>query len=316
MLTIQARSRTIKRVILICGFRIHRSIQIPAKLRTDQFATANTMSGLLYSANISDGFLFNEAGSLLARYRAAHAAGFQYVECSQVAYQYNLDDLVAVLEETNLKQVLLNSFAGPNAGDLGQVVLDVPDEEFEAGIRRSIQYAKAIGTSNLHILAGKLPAGKSRSDVMRQYLRRLQWACKECLPRHVNVLIEPIGPFVSPDYFLNNYGTAVDVIGELDCRNLKILLDVFHFKQLHPTYDVIKWARTNRKLVGHIQVAQSPARNEPHAKGDIDYARILPQLGDLFPELYIGLEYKPSVPTQQSLADGKSAGNIFDYATP
>jgi Xylose isomerase-like TIM barrel len=107
--------------------------------------------------------------------------------------------------------------------------------------------------------------------------------------------------------------SSILVFFQLECRNLKIQLDVFHFQQIHPKYDVVKWARYHRKSIGHIQIAQSPRRTEPHEKGDIDYAKILPALGELFPDLYCGLEYKPSSSTEAGLAKGKAAGSVFDY---
>lgn len=88
---------------------------------------------------------------------------------------------------------------------------------------------------------------------------------------------------------------------------------MFHFQQLHPTWDVIEWARDHRDSIGHIQIAQSPKRNEPHNDGEIDYKSVLPKLKELFPELYVGLEYKPSGPITTSLMDGKAVNGLFDY---
>lgn len=78
---------------------------------------------------------------------------------------------------------------------------------------------------------------------------------------------------------------------------------------------MVKWARHNRKSIGHIQIAQAPKRTEPHEPGLIDYAKILPFLSEVFPDLYFGLEYKPTSTTEDSVSAGKSVGNIFDYVT-
>lgn len=172
------------------------------------------MSTIQYSANISNGFLFNETEDLIERYRAARKAGFQFVECGMF-YDHPVENLTAILEETNLKQVLVNSFPGSNPGDNGQVVLDISDEEFEVGVRKSITYAKAMGSSTMHLLAGMVPEGKTRSELWSLYLRRLKWTAQQCLPRHLTVVIEPISPFVSGAYFLNSFGLAVDALAEV-----------------------------------------------------------------------------------------------------
>jgi hydroxypyruvate isomerase len=58
--------------------------------------------------------------------------------------------------------------------------------------------------------------------------------------------------------------------------------------------------------VGHVQVADAPGRHEP-GSGKIDWpaqVRLLKELGYNGP---IGLEYKPSVSTRESLSMARSA---------
>ena len=45
-------------------------------------------------------------------------------------------------------------------------------------------------------------------------------------------LIEPINPYWVPDYFLNDFDLAADIIKEINHPNLKLMLDVFHLQYL------------------------------------------------------------------------------------
>ena len=45
-------------------------------------------------------------------------------------------------------------------------------------------------------------------------------------------LIEPINPYWVPNYFLNDFDLAEDIIKELNHPHLKMMLDVFHLQYL------------------------------------------------------------------------------------
>ena len=53
-------------------------------------------------------------------------------------------------------------------------------------------------------------------------------------------------------------------------------------------------------LVEHVQVADAPGRNEP-GSGTIDWRRTIADLRELGYEGAIGLEYKPTRPSAESL---------------
>ena len=53
-------------------------------------------------------------------------------------------------------------------------------------------------------------------------------------------------------------------------------------------------------LIGHIQIADAPGRGEP-GTGEIDYAYLLPKLDELGYDGWVGLEYKPTRPTVETL---------------
>lgn len=70
---------------------------------------ARLKMSLKFCANLS--FMFQEYPTLLARYNKAREAGFRGVECA-FPYDLDLDELVAVKENAEVEQVLINAPPG------------------------------------------------------------------------------------------------------------------------------------------------------------------------------------------------------------
>ena len=64
-----------------------------------------------------------------------------------------------------------------------------------------------------------------------------------------------------PTYFLNDFAYTSALIDELGQPNVKLQFDVYHRQILHG--DVTMAFRALQPIVGHIQVASVPSRNEP-----------------------------------------------------
>lgn len=47
-------------------------------------------------------------------------------------------------------------------------------------------------------------------------------------------------------------------------------------------------------LIGHVQIAQVPGRNEPHSLGELNYAFIFKALEEAGYKSWVGCEYKPA----------------------
>lgn len=97
---------------------------------------------LKFCANLT--FQFQEAPSILERYRLAKEAGFKGVE-SAFPQDVPLEELVAVHQETGLKQVLLNIDLGTvRNGAYGCASFLNSTEDFKKNLNNTITYAKAL----------------------------------------------------------------------------------------------------------------------------------------------------------------------------
>src|SRR5438128_7989158 len=107
-----------------------------------------------FCANLT--MLYNEV-DFLDRFEAAAKSGFKAVEYL-FPYAYPKEQLGERLQKHKLKQVLHNLPAGDWAkGERGIACLPDRVDEFQEGVGRAIEYAKALGCTQINCLAGIAP---------------------------------------------------------------------------------------------------------------------------------------------------------------
>lgn len=123
-----------------------------------------------FSANL--GFLWTDR-ALPDAIRAAHAAGFDAVECHW-PYDIAADDVAAALAETGLPMLGLNTRRGDvAAGENGLAALPGRVDEARAAIDEALAYADAIGAGAVHVMAGKAEGPEARAV----FAQNLHYAC-------------------------------------------------------------------------------------------------------------------------------------------
>ena len=126
-----------------------------------------------FAANLS--FLFNEV-PFLDRFRAAATAGFRAVEF-MFPYEHSAGAVAECLTGPHLENILFNMPPGDwAAGDRGIACLPGREEEFRRGVATALAYARALGTTRLHAMAGIAPLGpEARAAGDRTYLDNLRY---------------------------------------------------------------------------------------------------------------------------------------------
>lgn len=244
-----------------------------------------------FSANL--GFLWADL-SLPEAIHAAKAAGFDAVECHW-PYDTPSDDVRAALEDTGLPMLGLNTRRGDvDAGENGLAAL--PDREVEAqsAIMEALSYAKDISARAVHVMAG-FAEGK---DAHTQFVRNLRMASDAAERLGIDVLIEPLNRHDAPGYFLRTTDQARDIIFEVGAPNLGLMFDCYHVGRTEG--DLITRMHDLRPIIKHIQFASVPDRGTPD-HGEIDYREVFCEIETLGWSTPLGAEYKPMVPTSQTL---------------
>ena len=242
---------------------------------------------MLFSANL--GFLWRDL-PFLERIRRAAAAGFDAVEFHDDAQGEDAAALAAVLAETGLSVICLNT--SMREGGLA----GVPGRQADArrDIDRAVAAAQTVGASGVHVIAGEAE-GPAAWETYRENLRHAVERTD------LTVLIEPLSEVARPGYLLHDLDTAVDLARETGAR---VMFDCFHVEMQHG--ETLRRFRDCVDVVGHVQIASVPERDEPTVGGGVggerlNYAALLPAMSEAGYGGPFGCEYVPRTTVEAGL---------------
>ena len=248
-----------------------------------------------FAANLT--MLFNEL-PFLDRFAAARLAGFRGVEYL-FPYEFDKAELARRLSDNGLTQVLHNLPAGNWAsGERGIAILPDRVDEFRAGVRKAIDYAKALGCPQVNCLAGISPAGADNARLRATLVANLAFAADELGKAGLKLLVEPINTRDIPGFFLNYTRQAAALIKDVGSSNLFIQYDLYHMQIMEG--DLARTMEAHLPMIAHIQLADNPGRNEP-GTGEINYPFLYGHIDRIGYSGWIGAEYKPKTTTLAGL---------------
>lgn len=246
-----------------------------------------------FAANLT--MMFNEV-PFLDRFARAAAAGFEAVEFL-FPYEAPPEAVAARLKDNNLTVALFNLPPGDwAAGERGIAALPGREAEFRQGLETARAYAVATGVRRVHMMAGLAPA--TDKEAWARYEAGIRLAAATFAPLGIDVLLEPLNRRDMPGYLLGDFDAAASLIERLGLPNVKLQFDIYHCQILHG--DIIKRLQALFPIIGHIQTASVPARNEPGI-GELNDALIFAELDRLGYQGYIGCEYRPAAGTEAGL---------------
>ncbi|MCX5540274.1 hydroxypyruvate isomerase [Paraburkholderia sp. CNPSo 3076] len=254
-----------------------------------------------FAANLT--MLFNEV-PFLDRFAAAAQAGFDAVEFL-FPYPYKAAELAERLDVNGLKLVLHNLPAGNwEAGERGIACLPERRGEFQEGVGRAIEYAKALKVPQLNCLVGIPTAGVDRDTALTTIVENLRYAADALKREGIRLLVEPCNAYDIPGFALNRSAEALDVIEKTGSDNLFLQYDIYHMQRMEG--ELAATIKKHFAKIAHIQLADNPGRNEP-GTGEINYPFLFDLLDTLGYEGHIGCEYKPRTTTVEGLGWLRSA---------
>ena len=254
-----------------------------------------------FAANLT--MLFNEV-PFLDRFERAAKAGFEAVEFL-FPYAFAAGDIKARLTANRLTLVLHNLPAGDwDAGERGIACLPGREEEFRAGVGKAIEYAKALGVSQLNCLAGKAPAGIAEAVLRKTFVANLKFAASELHQAGLRLLIEPINTYDIPGFYLSRTAQALEILDEVGAANALVQYDIYHAQRMEG--ELAATLQKHLARIGHVQLADNPGRNEP-GTGEINYPFLFAHLDRIGYSGWIGCEYKPKGETAAGLGWLKSS---------
>ena len=247
------------------------------------------------AANLS--MLFTEV-DFMDRFQAASAAGFDAVEYL-FPYAFSAQDIRAQLQKHGLVQALFNAPPGDwAAGERGIACIPGREEEFRAGIATALEYAKVLGNTRLHVMAGLMPDNIDQALATETYVSNLRYAAQQVKEAGLTILVEPINDIDMPGYFVNYQEDGAALIDEIEEPNVRLQFDFYHCQMMQG--NVLSTFRKLRAYVDHVQIAGVPNRHEPDV-GELNYRYLLAELDKDGSAGFVGCEYKPLAGTVDGL---------------
>lgn len=248
-----------------------------------------------FAANLT--MLFTEE-PFIDRFESAAKAGFKAVEFL-FPYAHTAQQVRNAALEAGVQIVLHNLPAGDwDAGERGIACLPDRVAEFREGVARAIDYARALGVTQLNCLAGKVPAGADPAALRSTLVENLRYAASQLAPHGIRLLIEPINTFDIPGFYLHGTAQALQLMDEVGSDNLFLQYDIYHMQRMEG--ELAATMQKHLPRIAHIQLADNPGRNEP-GTGEINYAFLFQHLDRIGYTGHIGCEYKPKTTTSSGL---------------
>lgn len=247
-----------------------------------------------YAVNTS--ILFTEL-DVLQRPAAAKAAGFDAIEFwwpfrDAVPTDGEVDKFVRAVADAGVSLVGLNFFAGDMpAGDRGVLSHPHRSGEFADNVDVAVGIGSRLGCTAFNALYGNRLDGATPAEQDNTAVRNLTLAAQAASRIDGTVLVEPVSG--TPSYPLKTADDAVAVIervrSEGGVQNLRLLYDLFHL--ITNGDDAATAIVKHGGEIGHVQIADSPGRNEP-GTGEIDFPYYFGKLAQAGYDGYVALEYK------------------------
>ena len=257
---------------------------------------------LRLAANLS--WLYQDI-PFMARFAAAAGHGFKAVEFL-FPYEFAASDIAAELKKHGLTQALFNTPPGDwNKGERGLAAQPGREAEFAAAIETALQYAATLDCPRIHVMSGLINTGADLSLMRRTYVDNLKRAADRTAKAGVTLCLEPINRRDIPGYFLNTTTEAAAVIAAVGAPHVKIQFDLYHCQVSEG--DLVRRAQTLLPLIGHVQIAGNPERNEPDI-GEANHLHVLDALDRLGWDGHVGLEYRPKTTTAAGLGWARKYG--------
>ncbi len=233
---------------------------------------------------------------------AAAKAGFHAVELRFLDHD-SLEGIVAGLKKSGLEMVMFNANPGDlSLGELGLAAVPEQLERFKAALLADFAIAAQLGARRLHVMAGKIDPNLSVQEQFDTAVLAYSWAAGQAADRGITLLIEPMAPAAIADYFVDSLDCAIDLIKAVGSPSFKVLFDYFHMQLAGG--DLTGRFEAASGLIGHVQIAATPSRNEPD-QGELGLDFIFGELDRVGYSGWVGCEYTPRSTTEDGLVWAK-----------
>lgn len=174
-------------------------------------------------------------------------------------------------------------------------------DQFLKEMEAAVAAAKQVDSKRLVTLTGNEVAGMSREAMMESSIAGLKAVAPLLEKNGITAVVEILNTTVNhPGYFLTKVADGAKMIDAVGSPNVKILFDIYHVQIMEGF--LIKNIQNNIQRIGHFHIGDVPGRHQP-GTGEINYRNVLKAVYDLGFEGYAALEYGPTIPLYEDMAN-------------
>jgi len=177
-----------------------------------------------------------------------------------------------------------------------------------AATRDAIEVARRLGGARMILASGFSRPGVSDAEQVGEAVKVLREAARLAEDSGTQLLLEPVHMTVQGrNMFVQGIGRGLDIVEQVNSPALRLLADVYHSAMSEENLG--EALGTRMRWVGHVQVADTAARHEP-GTGTQNWANVMSVLRERGYTGDIGLEYLPTLPVAESIAQARRALGI------
>lgn len=235
-------------------------------------------------------------------------AGYTAVELWHKECTWNGRNLTGPAKDTKKLKAALDKYGLAvnnmvlNAWDatLGGSLVNLEDQKlYLKNLEDVIRFARSIGCNKLITCTGKKIPGKSHKEQRDSIISTLSEAVKIVEKEGFTLLLEPLNSYVDhPGYFLDSAKEGAKIIREINHPNIRLLYDIYHMQIMEG--NILSTIEENIDIISHFHAAGVPGRHELYFS-ELNYPNIIKRIEELGYEGYFGLEYFPSMDSEESL---------------
>jgi hydroxypyruvate isomerase len=212
----------------------------------------------------------------------------------------NVDEIAAITSDLNI--IVNNVVVNAPDGSIGGSLTNMGDKrKYLQRLQETIGVARKLRCTKMITCTGNILEGvplKSQRDSILQILAK---AARIAENEGIMLLLEALNSTVDhPGYYLTSTKEGFEIVREIGSPSLKLLYDIYHMQVMEG--NLINTIQQNIDLIGHFHCASLPGRNEIY-RGEIDYKAIFTAIGQTSYSGYLGLEYWPTDPSENSLSN-------------
>lgn len=238
------------------------------------------------------------------RFAAAKASGLKAVEF----WNWNNKDLGLVREKAdeNGLYIAAMSVCAKNP-DNAEAFKNYPlvyaegKDAFRAAAEETIAAAKELGVQTVIVTVGNARNDITRYEQHTNIVKNIKAAAPLFEDSGIILVVEPLNVLCDhKGYYLDTSYEGFGIIEEIGSPNVRLLFDIYH--QQISEGNIIPNIRKHIDLIGHFHAADNPGRMEP-GTGELNYKKIFSEIDSLGYRGFVGMEYKPSKASAETVAD-------------